>query len=57
VAALPMLLPDLEERLLAELQASATGRASDAESVERVKKVAELVARREADHVKREAGL
>lgn len=57
VAALPMLLPDLEERLLAELQASATGRESDVESVERVKKVAEVSARQEADRVKRQAGL
>jgi hypothetical protein len=57
VSALPMLLSDLEERLLTELQASASGRDSDPESVERVRRMAEMSARQESARVRREAGL
>jgi len=42
--AYPELLPEIEERLLAELRATAEGREWDQQSVERAKKVAQLAA-------------
>ncbi len=54
-AALPAVLPDIEERLVAELRASADGRDSDPEAVERAGKVARVAARQEADRAKEEA--
>ena len=56
-AAFAELLPDIEERLLRELRASAGGRDSDPESVARAAVVGKLLARREAERVREEAGL
>ncbi len=55
--AFSILLPDLEERLVAELKASAEGRDSDPQSVERARKVAELAAQQEMDRAKEKAEL
>jgi len=57
VTALREFLPDLEERLLAELRACAEGRDSDPEGAARARKLAELLGRQEAERTKREAGL
>jgi hypothetical protein len=48
-AAYPELLPDIEERLLSELRATAGGREWDQQNVERAKKVAHLAALQAAD--------
>jgi hypothetical protein len=48
-AVFPELLSDLEERLIAELRASAEGRDSDGESVERASKVARLAAKKDTE--------
>jgi hypothetical protein len=56
-AALPTLMTQVENRLLAELRASVEGRDSDAEGVARAKKVAELVTQREVESARKDAGL
>jgi len=53
LAALAGLLPDLEEQLLTELKASAAGRESDPESVERASRVERLLARQTIDGLSR----